>query len=207
MKGELKEIIKENRQANYDISALILNRYSPRALSGEELTDEELFPLFEAARWAPSAFNNQPWRFIVAKRQDADSFKKLLDLLTEPNQAWCKNASALVVVASAKNFEYNGKPTDTSGFDTGSAWENLALEATHREIIAHGMSGFDKERARIECRVPEDFHIHAMIAIGKLGNKEDLPEEVQKGETPNNRRPLSEIVFNGTFGTEMKGLK
>ncbi len=192
---------KSARTATYPINDLFLNRWSPRALSGEALVDEELLPLFEAARWAPSAYNSQPWRFVIAKR-DTPEWKTLFGLLAEFNQAWCKNAAALVVVLSSNNFEYNGKPSPTHSFDTGSAWISLALEASSRGLVAHGMSGFDYDRARTELKVPGDYSVEAMIAIGKKGNVSDLSEDLQKMEAPSDRKPLTDLLFKGGFGAK-----
>src|SRR3989339_1514429 len=120
------------RTASFPIEPLILNRWSPRAMSGEPISSEELMSLFEAARWAPSAYNNQPWRFIYAQ-SGTEHWKNLFGLLVEFNQGWTHAASALVVVLSKKTFDHNGEPSITHQFDTGAAWENLALEAS-----AHG---------------------------------------------------------------------
>ena len=154
--------------------------------------------LFEAARWAPSSFNNQPWRFIYAKR-NTKYWDKIFDLLVEPNKVWAKNAGLLVVVISNKNFEHNGKFSITHQYDTGAAWENLALEATSRGLIAHGMQGFDYQKARERLEIPEDFDVMAMIAIGKKGPKENLPPNLQQKENPNDRKPLNEIIMEGSF--------
>jgi nitroreductase len=142
--------VAAHRRADFDISPALLNRWSPRALTGEPLGDEELFSLFEAARWAPSSYNGQPWRFIFARRQQAGEFAQFLNLLVPGNQAWAKNAAALAVVLSRTRFEYNEKPALTHAFDTGAAWENLAIEAVSRGLVAHGMQGFDYERAKAE---------------------------------------------------------
>ena len=196
---QLTEEVKIHRQADYDISPLILNRWSPRSMSGEVLTDDELLPLFEAARWAPSSYNNQPWRFIMARRQSSDVFSRFMNLLTSGNQAWAKDAAFLVVILSKKTFDYNGKPSITHAFDTGAAWENLAVEGARRGLAVHGMEGFDYERARQELHIPEGYDVHAMIAIGKRGPKDKLPEQAQAMEQPNGRKALKEILFEGQF--------
>lgn len=190
--------MKTSRQSTYSINPLILHRWSPRAMSGESIADEELMALFEAARWAPSSYNSQPWRFIYAKR-GTEHWDRFYQLLVEFNQQWTKHAAVLVVVLSKRTFEHNAKYSETHRFDTGAAWENLALEASSRGLIAHGMQGFDYEKARKELAVPDDYDIEAMIAVGKLGKKEDLPEEMQKMETPSDRKPLSEIIMEGRF--------
>src|SRR5258706_13735742 len=140
--------VQAHRKPEYDINPLLLNRWSPRSMTGEPLGDEELFPLFEAARWAPSSFNGQLWRFIFARRQNRDEFDKFLDLLVPANQAWAKNAAVLVVVASRTRFENNDKPSLTHAFDCGTAWENLALEAARREIGPARMQRFQYPGAR-----------------------------------------------------------
>lgn len=186
------------RQPDHSIQPLILNRWSPRAMSGETIEDEELMPLFEAARWAPSSYNAQPWRFIFAKRE-TEHWKPLFELLVEFNQSWAKDAAALVLIISHKVFEHNGKPSDTHSFDTGAAWENLALEGSARGLVVHGMQGFDYEKAKTVCNIPDDFQVEAMVAIGKPGNKEVLPPELQIKETPSTRKPLRELIMEGKY--------
>jgi nitroreductase len=137
-------------------------------MTGEELSDDDMMSLFEAARWAPSSSNNQPWRFIYAKR-NTEYWDKLFNLMVEGNKLWAKTAALLVVVISRKNFEHNKKPSKTYQYEAGSAWENLALEATSRGLSAHGMAGFDYEKARTDLNIPDNFDVMAMIAIGKIG--------------------------------------
>ncbi len=186
------------RTTEYPINPLILNRWSPRSMTGEELNNNDIMSLFEAARWAPSSFNNQPWRFIYAKR-NTGYWDRLFNLLADGNKTWAKNAALLAVVISRKNFEFNGKPARTHQFDAGSAWENLALEASSRGIVAHGMQGFDYEKAKAELKIPADFEVMAMIAIGKRGPKENLPTELQDKEKPNDRKALKDIIMEGTY--------
>jgi nitroreductase len=190
--------LENSRTPGYAISSLILNRWSPRAMSSEELADEELMSLFEAARWAPSSFNNQPWRFVYAKR-NTEHWDGLFGLLVDFNKSWAKDAGALVVIASRKNFEYNESPSPTHQFDTGAAWENLALEASARGIVAHGMGGFDHDRARKELEIPDGYDVLAMVAIGRKASKDRLAPELQARELPSDRKPLSEIVMEGRF--------
>ncbi|MEK7529713.1 MAG: nitroreductase family protein, partial [Patescibacteria group bacterium] len=169
-----------------------------RAMSGEPITNDELMSLFEAARWAPSSYNAQPWRFIYALR-DAPAWQTFFDLLVEFNQSWAKDASALVVIVARKTFEHNSQPSVTHAFDAGAAWENLALEASARNLVAHGMGGFDYAAAAATLNVPDDFEVLAMVAIGKPGAKENLPSELQEREEPSDRKPLSEIVMEDRF--------
>ena len=190
--------IQTKRTSEYPINPLILNRWSPRSMTGEELDDDDIMSLFEAARWAPSSFNNQPWRFIYAKR-NTEHWDRLFNLLVDANKTWAKDAALLTIVISRKNFEFNEKPARTHQFDTGSAWENLALEASSRGIVAHGMQGFDYEKAKTELGIPADFEVMAMIAIGKRGPKENLPTELQDKEKPNDRKALKDIIMEGTY--------
>ncbi len=188
------------RKADYPILPLFLNRWSPRSMTGETLGDPELLPLFEAARWAPSSFNAQLWRFIMARRQNGTVFQQSLDLLAPGNQAWAKDAAVLVTMVSRQRFEMNERQAITHVFDAGAAWENLALEAARRGLVAHAMQGFDYMKARMVLSVPDDFDVVAMVAIGKRGPREKLPQAYQPYEAPNQRRPLREILFEGIFG-------
>lgn len=167
-------------------------------MTGEPLTETELFTLFEAARWAPSTYNEQEWRFLYARR-DSRHWLHFFDLLVEGNQVWCKNAAVLVVVLARKTFSRNEKHNPVHLFDAGSAWENLALQATVMGIVAHGMQGFDFERARTSLNVPDNFAVAAMFALGRPGKLEDLPEEVRKREVPSGRRKIQESICEGPF--------
>jgi nitroreductase len=188
----------EKRKADYPIDTLLLDRWSPRAMSGEPISEQELFTLFEAARWAPSSYNNQPWRMLYARR-DTDQWPLLFDLLVEVNKGWVKNAAALVLFVSKKTFDHNGKPAVTHSFDTGAAWENLALQGALSTLVVHGMQGFDFDRARIDLQIPDDYAVEAMAAIGRPGRVEDLPEAARERETPSDRRPLSQTIMEGKW--------
>src|ERR671921_880302 len=197
-KEKENKIQTQTRQSTYNINPLILNRWSPRSMTDEELDDDTIMSLFEAGRWAPSSYNNQPWRFIYAKR-NTESWIKLFDLLYEGNKVWAKNAAALGVVISRKNFEYNNKPSVTHQFDAGAACENLALEAVDLGIATHAMEGFDHQKAKTNLGIPESYNVMAMIAIGKRGPKENLTPKLQEAEFPSDRKPLTEIVMEGYF--------
>lgn len=195
---KLTDEVKQHRKPAYAIDPLLLNRWSPRAMTSESLTDEELMPLFEAARWAPSSYNNQHWRFIYAKR-DTPAWENFFSLPVEFNQAWCKNAAVLVVIISKNTFDFNGKPARTHSFDAGAAWENLALEGAARGLAVHGMEGFDYEKAKKILAIPDDYTVEAMCAIGKRAPKEILPSDIQAREQPSDRKPLKDIVWEGEF--------
>ncbi len=189
-----------NRTSEYEINDIFLKRYSPRAFSGEAISKDELMTVFEAARWAPSASNMQPWRFIYAMAGTPE-FDKLFSLLIEFNKDWAKRASVLIVTIS-QNLDYKGLPSVSHSFDTGAAWENFALQAEEIGLIAHGMGGFDYEKAKTELNIPNDYTVEMMIALGKKGKIEDLPEALQKRESPSDRKPLSELIFEGKFPTQ-----
>src|SRR5574337_14920 len=193
--------VQKTRKPGYEINPHILNRWSPRSFSGKSISDKELYTLFEAARWAPSSYNNQPWRFIYAKK-DSKHWNLLFGLLIDFNKQWCTNASALVVVVSRKAFEHNDKPSFTHQFDTGAAWENLALQATFQGLATHAMQGFDYDRTKKDLEIPDDYEVVAMIAIGKKGPKERLSAELQQREAPSDRKPLDEIIMEGKFGNK-----
>ena len=186
-----------NRTTKYDVDDSFLKRYSPRAMSGEKISEEELMTLFDAARWAPSSSNIQPWRFIYAMR-DTPEFETLFSFLIQFNKDWCVRAGALIVTVSKKTRS-KGEPSITHSFDTGAAWENFALQASSMNILAHGMSGFDYKMAKEKLSVPDDYSVEMMIAVGKHGKIENLPESLRARETPNDRKPLEEIVFKGKF--------
>lgn len=188
-------ITAENRTAYYPIEPLILNRWSPRAFSGEPLAIEELMPLFEAARWAPSSYNGQPWRFIYAIN-GSPQWEGFVGLLDEFNQRWAAKAGALIVLASKKSFDWDA-PAKTHSMDAGAAWQNLALQASASGLISHGMEGFDYDRARELLNISDDHHVEMMIAVGKRGSIDQLDDELKEMEVPSDRRPLSEIAIEG----------
>ena len=194
--GNIK--VSDYRRAEYGCDPLFVERWSPRAMSGEPIRPGELMPLIEAAKWAPSSFNNQPWRFIYGYR-DKEGWKTLLGLLEPGNASWAKNAGVLIVVVSKKTFDYNGKPSRTHHFDAGAAWASLALEGSLRGLVVHGMEGFDYDRAKAELKIPDDYDVEAMIAVGKPGRPEDLPEKMRQREVPSTRKSVSQIAFEGYF--------
>jgi nitroreductase len=165
-------------------------------MSGKGISQEELMQLFEAARWAPSSYNNQPWRFIYAHR-DTPAWQKLFDLMVPFNQSWTKNAAVLLVVVSAKNFEFNGKFSRTHSFDTGAACENMALQAESMGLVFHGMEGFDYNRAQKDLGISEEYEVEAMFAVGCSGKIEDLPEALQQREELSERKLVESFIFEG----------
>jgi len=189
------------RNADYPIDPIFLDRWSPRAMSGELMTEEELIILFEAARWAPSSSNEQPWRFIYAFRE-TPFWNDFLNFLDDGNKEWCKNASVLVVLIAKKHFSKGGENRNCMS-DSGAAWENLALEGVSKGYVVHGMAGFDIKKVREKIGVGSDYEIVHMIAIGKPGDKESLSEKNQKREKPSLRNPVSEFAFEGGLREEL----
>lgn len=167
-------------------------------MSGEPIGTDELLVLFEAARWAPSSGNSQPWRFLFAHR-DTAAWPLFFDLLNEGNKAWCRNAAALIVFISATTSDRTGRALVTHSYDTGAAWLSFALQGWKRGYVVHGMAGFDYARARDTLNVPDQFSVEAMAAVGQPGPVDVLPEALRQRETPSSRRPLTESVFEGPF--------
>jgi nitroreductase len=190
------------RKADHPISELFLDRWSPRAFTGEEIPEATLLTMLEAARWAPSAYNFQPWRFIYARRGTAH-WERLLGLLNDFNRSWAASASALLILVSRTVATPPGKdaevPNLTHKFDTGTAWGYLALQASLMGWQAHGMAGFDRDKARADLNVPQEYTVEAAIAIGRPGDKSTLPEALQAREVPSQRLPLQSIAAEGGF--------
>ncbi len=186
--------ISEHRIPEYPVEKIFINRWSPRAMSGEAVTREELMPLFEAAKWAPSSFNNQSWRFLYSLK-GSETWDTYFGLLMEGNQGWVKNAGALVVIISKTIFDYNGKPTKTHAFDTGAAWMSFALQGSINGLVIHGMQGFDYERAKTELKIPDEYEVQAMAAVGKPGDPNELSDRLRKMEVPSGRKSVDEIAM------------
>jgi nitroreductase len=190
------------RVADHPIEQVFLDRWSPRAFTGEPIPQSVLFTLFEAARWAPSSYNSQPWRFLYATNNNAH-WDKFLGLLVPFNQSWAKTASALVFAVAETTMAMPGQdarvPSHSHSFDVGAAWGYLALQATFLGWHTHAMVGVDFDRVRTELKVPDDVRVEAAIAIGKHGPKTLLPEAMQAREFPSPRKPVAEIALEGGF--------
>ncbi|GAA3411439.1 nitroreductase family protein [Paenibacillus hodogayensis] len=192
------EDVQAHRKSEFALSPLFLNRWSPRAFTDRKVSDEDLHAILEAAHWAPSSFNDQPWRFIVAKTEE--QLNVFRGFLGDFNKLWASSAPVLVVIASDKQRE-NGDPNGAHAFDSGTAWGYLALQATLKGIASHAIGGFDRQAAREALNVPDHYELHAVIAIGYRGDKNELPEGIREREVPNGRKPLSEVVFEGRIGS------
>lgn len=189
--------IQQYRQAEYEVDPMFINRWSPRSFTDQPVPDDVLFSLLEAARWAPSGSNVQPWRFIIARSEE--DRKRFYSFIAPGNRIWCEKAPVLVLILS-RTLNNQDEPLGSHAFDAGAAWGFLALQALKKGLITHAMAGFSAEQARRELKVPEEYDLHAVIAIGFQGEKEQLPEAYQEREVPSDRRPLSESLFEGRFG-------
>ncbi len=191
-----------DRRPDHPIDPLFLERWSPRAFDESQMPEEDLLSLFEAARWAPSAFNSQPWRFLYALRGEAD-WERFLGLLIPWNQSWARSGSALIYILSdtLPFTDKAGEPATsrTHSYDSGAAWACLALQATRLGYQAHGMSGVDFERASEELAVPDRYRIEAAAVVGRIGDPSTLPEKLRARETPSGRKAVGETAFRGSF--------
>lgn len=185
-----------SRQPDYDIDSMFIDRWSPRAFSPEPLSDQQIQTLFEAARWAPSCFNEQPWAFVYAEtKEDRDAF---ISVLVKKNQLWAKEAPLLFFVLSRRKFQQGGRDNRHAPFDAGAAWMSIALQARKMGLYAHAMAGFNQEKAFELLDIsPEEFHIMAAVAVGYREDSDKLPEDLLKIESPNHRRPINDTVRAG----------
>jgi nitroreductase len=179
----------------------ISNRWSPRAFEDRPVEPEKLRSLFEAARWAASSYNGQPWYFIVARKNDADNYNRILDCFVEFNQGWAKNAPVLVLSVAGLKFQHNGELNRHAFHDVGQAAANMAVQAAALGLQIHQMAGIDPEKARKNFSIPQDFEAVAGIAIGYPGDPSSLPDKLRQQEAgPRERKPAEAFVFSGKWG-------
>jgi nitroreductase len=185
--------------ADHPIAPLLAQRWSPRSFTGAPIPPAALASLLEAARWAASCNNAQPWHFVVARRDvDAPAFAAILATLSANNQPWAKNAGALMISVARMDFPANGNPNRHAWFDTGAACAQMALEAAALGLQLHQMAGFDAAAARAACGIPAGYDPVSAIAVGAVGPAEALPEALAARETaPRIRRPQAEFAFFG----------
>ncbi|NTV11501.1 MAG: nitroreductase family protein [Zoogloea sp.] len=198
-------MLTQQRTPEYPVDPQFTERWSSRAFTGEPIEESTLLSFFEAARWAPSAYNAQPWRFIYG-RAETPAWTPIFDALLPLNQTWAQRASALVVIVSRTQWIPPGKneaqALGTHGFDTGAAWASLALQAQLAGWHTHAMAGFDQEVLRRNLGIPADYAVHVVVAIGRRGDKSVLPEALQAREQPNDRLPVKALVAEGSFAFE-----
>jgi nitroreductase len=188
--------VDATRKADYPVYPLFLNRWSSRSYETRSVPDDVLYTILEAARWAPSSSNLQPWRFIVARTPEQR--KRFEEFIRPNNRLWTDSAPVLLLLASDK-LRADGEPNRSHAFDTGAAWASIALQARILGLTTRAVGGYDKDKARIVLDVPDEIELHAVIALGYPGTKEALHESFQDKEQPNGRRPLSESIVDGKF--------
>jgi nitroreductase len=199
--------MKNPAASDHPIHDLIRHRWSPRAFADKPVAPEVLRSLFEAARWAPSSSNEQPWAFLVATK-DSPSYSKLLSTLVEFNQMWAKNAPVLAIAVSRLSFARSGQPNRNAFYDTGAAVAHLTMEASTRGLFVHQMAGFDPQKAKELFSIPADWEAIAAFVIGYPGDPQALPETLRERElAPRARKPLSEFVLSGAWGQPASFLK
>jgi len=186
--------------SDHPIHEIIARRWSPRAFDARPVSPAALRSLFEAARWASSSFNEQPWRFLVARREEPEEFDRALSCLVEFNRGWARRAGALVLAAYRGDFTRNAKPNGCALHDLGQAAAHLALQATALGLAVHQMAGILPDRVRELYAVPPGFEPVTAIAVGHAGRAVELPEDLRAGELePRSRRPQSQFVFAGRW--------
>ncbi|MEM1098415.1 MAG: nitroreductase family protein [Planctomycetota bacterium] len=189
-------------RAQHPILDCLADRWSPRAFAGRPVEREKLQALFEAARWAASAFNEQPWRFVVATEDQGDAYDRVLSCLVEANQAWAKAAPVLGITAVSETFKKNGKDNRCAEHDLGLAMGNLSAQATALGLVVHQMAGIEPDAAKDKLNIPDGFHAFSAFAIGYAGDPEALPEGwMRDSETsPRDRNGFDDFVFGAVFG-------
>lgn len=187
--------------AEHEVLDVVAERWSPRAFADRSVEPEKLRQLLEAARWAPSSRNEQPWRFILATKDDPEDYDRLLACLNAKNREWAYLAPVLMLMVAKTTFDNHGMPNRHAWHDVGLATGNLLAQATALDLFVHQMAGILPEKARETYGIPSDFEVVAAAAIGYLGEAEQLPEDRQEAEfKPRTRKPLAELVFAGTWG-------
>ncbi len=185
------------------IHELLEKRYSPKAFDDKNIEREDLIKLLEAARWSPSSMNEQPWRFIVGVKNEDETHDKIYDTLADGNKLWAKNAPVLILTIASNFYQRNGEPNKHAGYDLGQAIANLTFQASAQELYVHQMGGFSAQKAKELFDIPEGFTPMSVVAIGHLGNSEDLPEKVRPADkSKRKRKELEEIVFQDYFGNK-----
>ncbi|MEM7128936.1 MAG: nitroreductase family protein [Chloroflexota bacterium] len=185
----------------YPVLDLIKERWSPRAFAPTLVEEEKLLSIFEAARWSPSSNNVQPWSFIMASQQDKEGFARMVDCLMEGNVPWASKAPVLILTVAQIYLPERERPHPYGWHDMGLAVQNMVLQATSMGLHLHQMGGFSKDKAKANFSIPEHYEPLSMIALGYLGNPEDLPERYQAGEVAQReRKSIRELVFEDTWG-------
>jgi nitroreductase len=195
---------QKTASTDHPIHELLAQRWSPYSFSERSVTSDDIPSLFEAARWAPSSYNEQPWSFIVASREEPEEFQMLLSCLVDANQEWAKAAPVLVLGVVSLRFARNGKENRAAVHDLGLAAANLVFEATARGLFVHQMIGILPDKAREVYGIPEDSQAWTAMAIGYKGDPATSPDKLKERDlTPRQRKPLRQIVFAGRWGNPL----
>lgn len=193
--------MKKETKNQYPILDIIKERWSPRAFSPKSVEPEKIQSLMEAARWAPSSFNGQPWRFILGVKGQGDGYDKIQQGLVEFNQIWSQTAPLLIVALGRKNFAHSGEPNTAWQYDTGASVAFLTLQAMSMGLYMHQMGGFSKQKLIELLEIPADYEPLTVLAIGYMGSADVLPPDFQKMEMgERSRMPFNELVFDNKFG-------
>jgi nitroreductase len=207
LKKELLASVPEIKRGNIlpAVHEIFQARWSPRAFSDRPVSNEDLKTILEAARWAASSYNEQPWRFIVARKSDREAYDRLLSILAPYNQGWAHLAPVLMITVAKRAFSHNGEANQHARHDAGAALAHIMLQATALGLHAHGMAGFDAERARHELAIPDEYEPVAAVALGYLGPVERLAESYRQAElAPRKRKPLGELAFDARWNEPLR---
>ena len=192
----------KNKEAQTEtkLHPIIKTRWSPRAFSSKGVEQEKLHRLFEAARWAPSCFNEQPWRFVIGIKDQNNTYTKIFEALAEGNKIWCQNVPVLVALCAKKTFTYNGQPNQWAFYDLGQAAAYITFQAMAEGLYVHQMAGFSAEKIQKAFAIPEDYQPFTVMAIGYLGNPDALPEDLKQSElSKRTRLALNQMVFTNKW--------
>ena len=201
LRAEGIELMQKPAPSDYPVHELIRERWSPRAFADKPVPQDVLRSIFEAARWAPSSNNEQPWAYLIATKEDKDGFAKMLSVLVEFNVGWAKSAPVLALAVANLSFAKNNAPNRNAQYDTGAATALLSVEATAHGLAVHQMAGFDPEKARQVFGIPAGREAIAAIAIGYPGDPASLPQPLKDREmAPRTRKPIAEFVMAGHWG-------
>lgn len=207
MATDAKSVVSLQKRADThpNVHELIRNRWSPRALSDEPISQEDLKAILEAGRWAASSNNEQPWRFLVARHSDGAAHQRMLDVLVPGNREWAANAPVLMLTVAKKNFSRGGARNHHALHDAGQALAQMMLQATALDLYSHAMAGYDHEKARKNLGIPDDYDLGAMVAFGHLGDPDQLSAQKRDSEfAKRQRKPLSEITFGPQWGEPLQ---
>lgn len=182
-----------SRKSEFQVQDFFIHRWSPKSFSNETINENDLWAILEAAHWAPSCFNEQPWRFYVAKSNEMKA--NFVAFLSESNREWARTAPVLIAIVSKLTFSKNDKPNRWNAFDSGTAWGYMTMEAYQRGYATHAMGGFNKEQAKEVLGLTDDYQVQAIVAVGRYAPQDSIPQEERKLESISTRKPATEVTF------------